>query len=38
MLDIVTRMIDADYEVLASQSGEEALRLIENSPPIDVLR
>lgn len=37
MLDIIARMIDADYEVLTAPGGEEALALIENSPPIDVV-
>jgi len=37
MLDIVTRMIDLDYEVLVAASGKEALRLIERSAPIDVV-
>jgi response regulator RpfG family c-di-GMP phosphodiesterase len=37
MLDIITRMIDRDYEVLGAASGKEALRLIESSAPIDVV-
>jgi hypothetical protein len=30
-------MIGADYEVLTSGSGEEALQLIENSEPVQVV-
>jgi CheY-like chemotaxis protein len=37
MLSILTRTIGADYEVLTSNSGAEALQLIENSEPIQVV-
>jgi response regulator RpfG family c-di-GMP phosphodiesterase len=37
LLGILTRTIGADYEVLTSNSGEEALQLIENSEPIQVV-
>jgi response regulator RpfG family c-di-GMP phosphodiesterase len=37
MLDILTRAIGADYEVLTSGSGADALQLIEHSEPIQVL-
>jgi CheY-like chemotaxis protein len=36
MLNVLTRTIGADYEVLTSNSGAEALQLIENSEPIQV--
>ena len=37
MLNVLTRAIGADYEVLTSNSGAEALQLIENSEPIQVV-
>jgi FixJ family two-component response regulator len=37
MLNILTRTIGADYEVLTSNSGAEALQLIEDSEPIQVV-
>lgn len=37
MLNILTRTIGADYEVLTSNSGAEALQLIQNSEPIQVV-
>ena len=37
MLNVLTRTIGADYEVLTSNSGAEALQLIENSEPIQVV-
>jgi response regulator RpfG family c-di-GMP phosphodiesterase len=37
MLNIITRMIGADYEVLGAPNGEQALGLIESSAPIDVV-
>jgi CheY-like chemotaxis protein len=37
MLNILTRTIGADYEVLTSPGGAEALQLIENSEPIQVV-
>jgi FixJ family two-component response regulator len=37
MLSILSRTIGVDYEVLTSSSGAEALRLIENSEPIEVV-
>jgi CheY-like chemotaxis protein len=37
LLDILTRTIGGDYEVLISSSGAEALQLIENSEPIQVV-
>jgi CheY-like chemotaxis protein len=37
LLDILTRTIGGDYEVLTSSSGAEALQLIENSEPIQVV-
>jgi response regulator RpfG family c-di-GMP phosphodiesterase len=37
MLDILTRTIGVDYEVLTARSGAEALQLIENSEPIQVV-
>ncbi len=38
LLGILTRTIGVDYEVLTSSSGEEALKLIENSEPFQVVR
>jgi response regulator RpfG family c-di-GMP phosphodiesterase len=37
MLSVLTRMIGVDYEVLTSSSGAEALQLIEDSEPIQVV-
>src|ERR1700683_5688947 len=37
MLNILTRTIGADYEVLTSNSGAEALQLIQDSEPIQVV-
>ena len=37
MLDILTRTIGVDYEVVTARSGAEALQLIENSEPIQVV-
>jgi len=37
LLDILARTIRGDYEVLTSSSGAEALQLIENSEPIQVV-
>jgi response regulator RpfG family c-di-GMP phosphodiesterase len=37
LLNILTRTIGVDYEVLTSSSGAEALQLIENSEPIQVV-
>ncbi len=37
MLSILSRTIGVDYEVLTSSSGAEALQLIENSEPIQVV-
>jgi response regulator RpfG family c-di-GMP phosphodiesterase len=37
MLNILTRTIGGDYEVLTSPGGAEALQLIENSEPIQVV-
>jgi CheY-like chemotaxis protein len=37
MLNILTRTIGADYEVLTSSGGAEALQLIESSEPIQVV-
>jgi FixJ family two-component response regulator len=37
MLSILSRTIGVDYEVLTSSSGAEALRLMENSEPIEVV-
>jgi CheY-like chemotaxis protein len=37
MLNVLTRTIGADYEVLTSSSGAEALQLMENSEPIQVV-
>jgi len=37
LLDILKRTIGGDYEVLTSSSGAEALLLIENSEPIQVV-
>jgi CheY-like chemotaxis protein len=37
MLNVLTRTIGADYEVLTSNSGAEALQLMENSEPIQVV-
>jgi CheY-like chemotaxis protein len=36
-LNILTRTIGVDYEVLTASSGREALQLIENSEPIQVV-
>jgi two-component system response regulator HupR/HoxA len=37
LLNILTRTIGVDYEVLTSSSGAEALQLIENSEPIQIV-
>ena len=37
MLNVLTRTIGADYEVLTSSSGAEGLQLMENSEPIQVV-
>ena len=37
MLSVLSRTIGVDYEVLTSSSGTEALQLIENSEPIEVV-
>jgi DNA-binding NtrC family response regulator len=37
LLDICTRTIGVDYEVLTASSGAQALQLIENSEPIQVV-
>jgi len=37
LLGILTKTIGVDYEVLTSSSGEEALKLIENSEPFQVV-
>jgi CheY-like chemotaxis protein len=37
MLSILSRTIGVDYEVLTSGGGAEALQLIENSDPIEVV-
>jgi response regulator RpfG family c-di-GMP phosphodiesterase len=37
LLGVLTRTIGVDYEVLTSGSGEEALQLIENSEPVQVV-
>ena len=37
MLNILTQAIGVDYEVVTSSSGAEALQLIENSDPIQVV-
>jgi len=37
MLSILSRTIGVDYEVLTSSGGAEALQLIENSDPIEVV-
>jgi CheY-like chemotaxis protein len=34
LLDILTRTIGVDYEVLTASNGAQALQLIENSEPI----
>jgi FixJ family two-component response regulator len=37
LLGILTKTIGVDYEVLTSSSGEEALKLVENSEPFQVV-